>query len=858
MRVSWVAAVVCVAGSLAMATGAEAQDTQRVVVGPQYDAGGARKLWFGAGYRELWTTPIDVPVLDLRATGGGLTPVRVVGQAQSLGLALRGADGRSYTFRSLHKHPERILPAVWRDRWPGQMAQDQTSGTHPGAALVFPPLAEAVGVPFTTPRIVVMPDDAALGEFRGQFAHEVGTIDEFPLPGPGGTPGFMGATEIISSTELWKRWLAGPENRVDSRALLRARVLDLFVDNYDRHAGQWRWMRIPGKPLLQPLPEDFDFVLVGHDGLVSQAMRSHAPQFLKFSDEYTKHLEGPLRNSFEVDRWLLADLDRAAWETVAAEVAGRLTDEVIERALRQLPPEWFAIDGADKIAALRTRRAGLVAYVLRAYRYEAETVDVHATDRAETVTVARGADDSIDVSIAVAGGDAAPYYRRRFLASESDEIRIYLHGGDDRVTRTGAAGGPIRVRVIGGGGADVVDDSSSGGTDVWRDAGTIEVARGRGTRVRQDLWVNASRVEEAPWLEARNFGRWSTSGPIVVYSPDYRLFLGYGMTRTAWGFRTEPVASVQSIRGGYAVGDNTGKVEYVGTFRRPASNVVFQVEAHGSGIDRYNFFGLGNDSPREADRARYRTRSDVLTVHPTVRFELGRRFEVFGGPEVRYSQSATGDGTVLGEQAPLGTGDFGLVTVRAGLHFDSRERPAIHGSADLSQGLSVDQANRKITGLRFTLAGFFTPQAWSVDASYGGLDGEVAAYVGVPRLHAMARVGGRRVEGDYAWFDAASLGGRTNHGYLSHRFLGDSSAYGSVGIGSWLGTVPLLVPVRLGVTVFADAGRVWVSGETSDTLHTSVGGGLMLQPLFTPVTLHAMAARGKEGTRVFFGFGYPF
>ena len=127
----------------------------------------------------------------------------------------------------------------------------------------------------------------------------------------------MGATEIVSSEEMWIRWLQGPENRVDSRALLRARVLDLWTDNYDRHRGQWRWMHIPGTPLWQPLPEDPDFVLVRHDGLVSAGIRGRAPDFLKFSRDYPGKLEGPLNNAYQVDRWLLTDLDAAAWEQVA-------------------------------------------------------------------------------------------------------------------------------------------------------------------------------------------------------------------------------------------------------------------------------------------------------------------------------------------------------------------------------------------------------------------------------------------------------------------------------------------------------------------------------------------------------------
>ena len=262
------------------AAAVHAQPARQVTVEPEYRGGDWHRRILGAGYRDLWTTPVSLPVLDLSSTAGGLKPVRVVGQAQSVGLALTGADGRAYTFRSLHKHPERVLPEEWRDRLPERIIRDQTSHLRPAAAVMLPILAEAAGVPHTAPRLVVMPDDPALGEFRAQFANEIGTIEEFPLPAGGGNPGFLGATAIISTQNLWTRWLEGPENRIDQRAFLRARILDLWIDNFDRHRGQWRWMRLPGKALYEPLPEDPDMAFVRHDGLLMGWLRARMPRFL--------------------------------------------------------------------------------------------------------------------------------------------------------------------------------------------------------------------------------------------------------------------------------------------------------------------------------------------------------------------------------------------------------------------------------------------------------------------------------------------------------------------------------------------------------------------------------------------------
>ena len=126
-------------------------------------------------------------------------------------------------------------------------------------------------------------------------------------------------------------------------------------------------------------------------------------------------------------------------------------------------------------------------------------------------------------------------------------------------------------------------------------------------------------------------------------------------------------------------------------------------------------------------------------------------------------------------------------------------------------------------------------------------------------MHVAARVGGRHLWGNAPWFEAAHIGGRNNRGYRSHRFIGNSSLYGSLSLRGWLGRVPIpLLPMRVGLVAFTDTGRVWLENEESDTWHTSYGGGILLQPVLAPVTLHVIAADSKEGTRFYFGLGYPF
>ncbi|HET9316112.1 MAG TPA: hypothetical protein VFQ51_11005, partial [Vicinamibacteria bacterium] len=423
-------------------------ETRQVIAGrPEYDRSGYFKFHFGEGYRKLWTSQFEAPVLDLRAFAGGLTPVRQVGSMQSIGLALTGADGRSYTFRTLDKDPKRILPEEWRESFPATLFQDQTTASHPGSPYVVPVLAEAAGVPHTWPVVVYMPDDPALGSFRQDFGGKPGTIDVYPTPGREGSPGFQGAVEIIQTSELWARWKKG-EARVDTAALVRARLFDLFIGDWDRHNGQWRWMKVPGRDALVPLPEDRDQAFASFSGAVMNIARAAQPRLVKWHDDYG-NLRGLMVQGREIDDWLLTSVPREAFEKAAEELQGRLTDAVIDEAVHRLPPPWFAADGERLIRDLRKHRDLLPRAADGFYQGLARWVDVQGTDRDDVVTLTRDADGGALLEVALAGegaAAAAPYFSRRFLRDETKEVRVYLYGGNDRFTSSGPRGGvPVRV-----------------------------------------------------------------------------------------------------------------------------------------------------------------------------------------------------------------------------------------------------------------------------------------------------------------------------------------------------------------------------------------------------------------------------
>ena len=113
--------------------------------------------------------------------------------------------------------------------------------------------------------------------------------------------------------------------------------------------------------------------------------------------------------------------------------------------------------------------------------------------------------------------------------------------------------------------------------------------------------------------------------------------------------------------------------------------------------------------------------------------------------------------------------------------------------------------------------------------------------------------------GDYPYFDAAFVGGgSTLRGWRQERFAGDGSVYGSAELRFFLTKFFLLLPGDLGAFGLADAGRVYLSGESSDTWHTGFGGGLWVSFLGRGNTLSVSMAHGREGNAVYFRSGMPF
>src|SRR6185369_1160817 len=106
-----------------------AQDSVTIIAGERYQAGGFERLVLGATYRDLWATPIRVPLLDLRRFAGGLVPTKVGGGNQTKSLRFVAANGSEYVFRLVDKDKVPVPPG-FEGTIIESIARDQVSANH--------------------------------------------------------------------------------------------------------------------------------------------------------------------------------------------------------------------------------------------------------------------------------------------------------------------------------------------------------------------------------------------------------------------------------------------------------------------------------------------------------------------------------------------------------------------------------------------------------------------------------------------------------------------------------------------------------------------------------------------------------
>ncbi len=575
---------------------AEGDTTHTVVPGERYQNAGFARWFLGGGYRDIWAMPIDIPVLDLDTKHGGLTILETGGFGQTFTLEMLGADGLQYAVRSLDKDPTRRLAPDLQGTVVAAIVQDQIAGFLPTAGLVADGLFEVTGLLYSSHELVVVPDDPRLGEFREDYAGLVGLLVDRPQEGPNNTPGFAGSRQVSNTRNFLRRLEEGACNRVNAREYLKARLLDMLIGDRDRHPGQWTWARFPESGdcyVWRPIPEDRDQAFIFNDGFLMSLYRLAIPQQVKFGPNYPSLL-GLTWNGWELDRQLLVELDEPLWAEVAEEIRLEVTDDVIERAVRRLPQGHYDLVGEFLEASLKSRRDQLLPETLDYFRMISKSAEIKATDRDELVVFEHHANGNLTVTIRYLEGPRSdrPYFERTFRPAVTNEVRVFLQGGDDQ-TRVVGASGEIRVRSIGGGGDDRFENESAAGS------GRTRFYDDRG----DNTFAGRASVDERPFERppstnlvhqyALDWGTFRRILPDLGYSPDLGLQIGFLGQIDTHGFRKVPWASRHELFARISTVGPEIDAAWTSRFRESVGRGDVLLRASYSGGNILRFYGFG-------------------------------------------------------------------------------------------------------------------------------------------------------------------------------------------------------------------------------------------------------------------------
>lgn len=830
-------------------------DSITVAIAPEYDdVSKSHRKWFGENYRKLWATPVKMRVFHLEQERGGMKILKKGGGQQTKSLRLQDPQGNEWVLRTIQKDPELALPENLRETVAKTIVQDQISASHPFGALVVPPLAEALDIPHANPEIVFLPDDPALGEFRKDFANQVYLFEERePLE----------AEDTDDTEKVLEKLEEDNDNRIDQKLLLRARLLDIIVGDWDRHEDQWRWVETEDEigDLYLPIPRDRDQIFFTNGGIIPKigSRKWIMPKFQGFDAEI-RDVNGFNFNARYFDRMFLAGLGEQDWKEQIAYVQQTLTDELIEEAVRRMPATIYAKTGKEIAAKMKARRNSLPKNALNYFKFLSREVDIPASDKGEHFDVKydNGGRVAVNVyDIKKDGSQGRLLYQRTFSPGITKEIRLYGRGGKDVFLVAGGSKSPIKVRVIGGGGADtftVQEDFQNRSKLYIYDRSDEEnhfpkpgLAR---LRTAADTIVNN--------YNPRSF-KYNILMPQVTagYNLDDGVFLGAGFMYTRHGFRKEPFASRHRVMLGHALATNATFFQYAGYFTDVFGKTSLSIDVDGRAPNNTsNFFGLGNETEfiEVGDKPIrfYRTRYDFITSQVKLHRNLGEHFKVNMGLAAQNYNNDVDDNTgrfisIYHEQNP-GEDVFarqfsaGLV---AGFELDTRNDALIP-----TQGVYW---NTSLTGMQ---------ELRGDESRYGQALSELSFYLnltGSSKFVIANRIGGGTTIGTPNFYQLLYLGGHNNlRGFRKFRFAGESMLYHNLELRLKLFDFSsYLFPGSVGLIGFNDVGRVWAEGENSDKWHDGFGGGFYLIPAKL-ILLQGVVGVSEEDVLPYVSVGFRF
>ncbi|MEM7163139.1 MAG: hypothetical protein AAF487_11945 [Bacteroidota bacterium] len=833
-------------------SGDDLETSKVIAAGARFRAKKGKRFFFGDQYRDTWTTPVEVPVVNLETELGGLTPIKKGGGMASNSLRLETENGEHFAMRSVLKDYTKLVDPTLADLKAIDIFSDLNSASHPFGALVIPELSRAAGIYYTKPKLVYLQRQERLGFYNPLFNEELYLLEDRPAGNRENSPHLGNSKEIISYLDLLDLQSKDNKIKIDQEWTLRSRLFDLFIHDWDRHDDQWRWATIEenGETIYRPIPRDRDQAFYRFDGVVPWLVGEFAVRKFKPFRDNLKDVKWQSFNARYFDRYFLHELEWSDWEKQISYLQENLTDEVIEKAARDLPKEVYEITHDDLVSKLKSRRGHLKDIARKLYDYISTNVSIPGSDKGELFEVEKLEGGNVIVRVFDLTKDKSKgekLYERKFFKKETKEVRLYGKDGKDQFKISGK-GSPIQIRVIGGFGKDEIEDNSKGGSrvKVYDDLNGITSAGNKGIR---DLTGN--RLNENEYDRKDHVYNNTLESPILGYTVDDKFWFGLNIVNTRHGFRKDPYKTKHHYRFSYSPSSRDAfHLFYSGDYHEALFNTIdIQPTFSLDNPFNFNYFGLGNDSqnPNDDNRQFNWVRSSKYVGQLKLNKSwIKKRFNLYGAAEFLSWKIDNVEGRVL--DTPAFTDEL------------LKRRNYVGGSGGFFLNARDSQSYPKQGYVLDLKASAFDNIEEEEQISF--LSAEQTFYLTLgnrPSFTIASRTGWSRADGNLQFYQLPTLG-QNNYlrGYRNDRFRGDEIFYQNfdlrIDLFKWRN---LILPMDIGLVGGYDIGRVWLNGNSEGDLKQSTTAGLSMNVLSAMVLQPRISFSDEDPLFSFLiGFGF--
>ncbi|HEY2720979.1 MAG TPA: BamA/TamA family outer membrane protein [Chitinophagaceae bacterium] len=803
--------------------------TTVVVSGPEFNRSSYHDLFWGRHYRKEWSTPVRVDNFYLDTAYGGLTPIEESGSRQSRGLRLKSQGGKEYVLRSIDKDFGRAFPDEFQGTFITHIAKDQSSISHPFAAITIAPMIQVTGIYHTNPKIVFVPSQPALGKYNKKYGDQLYLFEERPDDNQEDAAYFGYSKKVIGTDKFWEHIYEDNDNRVDQKAFAKARLFDMFIGDWGRHPDNWRWARFDNDKttVYRPIPRDRDQAYTQFDGFWPWIATNvfGAIQFESFGYKLhnIKRFNEPGRI---LDRPLTNELTEKDWMTAARELQTSLSDSVIENGIHQLPPELFAISGNKLIAELKSRRDHLDDYAKRYYDFLSHHEEIRGSDKKEFFEIKRLGNRETQVNIyKINKSDQAkskPYFSRTFDAKDTREIRLYGLGDSDIIKVTGPPHG-VKVRIIDPEGTDSISLEAKGRTKL--SVGKKFMFDTAHTKKFDFFVLPLFSPPEYKVFEDDPTGLFTKTGVRISVNERY----------LSQPWRTAKYMHTHLISANYGFLRTSANIGYVGRFGHAVGPFDFLIKARYDLRAVENYFGAGNETIDTNTKTNYyRTISS--------RFYGGLGLSTMFGRYQNFDISAFYRNVrVQNNAGHFATVDHGIDSSL----FSNNEFGGVEAAYHFRH---VNNNRFPTSGFDFSVAADFVQNIRETSRSFTNVASYFSVYLPLGKSFSIAsRAGGAALAGDADFYDLNKLGGYVSlRGFARERFSGKTVFYNNNELRWVTPTRNYFFNGKIGLLAFYDDGRVWQPLESSSKWHIGYGAGIILIP-FGKAALTATYCTSDDG-----------